>query len=118
MICDSTNIFSPGRAGSRARCKRKSFENNVPKVKKDYRDSFASNVARMETIFDCTEKINRQVCLVGRSMNRIFKTANNVDICKILTIQLIQRKQNFPRKISLFMYRKPRRTYGCNEKNY
>ena len=69
MICDSTNIFSPGRAGSELDV-RKVFENNVSKVKKDYRDLFASNVARMETIFYCAEKINRQVCLVGRSMKQ------------------------------------------------
>ena len=37
--------------------------------------SFASNVARMETIFFCAEKIGRHISLVGRSMQRIYKAA-------------------------------------------
>jgi len=37
--------------------------------------SFASNVARMESIFYCAEKIGRQISLVGRSMHRIYKAA-------------------------------------------
>ena len=37
--------------------------------------SFASNVARMETIFYCAKKTNRKLSLVGRSMNRIYKAA-------------------------------------------
>ena len=42
--------------------------------------SFASNVARMETIFYCAKKTGRQISLVGRSMHRIYKAANNVVI--------------------------------------
>ena len=37
--------------------------------------SFASNVARMETIFYCAKKNKRQISLVGRSMHRIYKAA-------------------------------------------
>ena len=37
--------------------------------------SFASNVARMESIFYCAEKIGRKISLVGRSMHRIYKAA-------------------------------------------
>ena len=37
--------------------------------------SFASNVARMESIFYCAKKTGRSLCLVGRSMQRIFKAA-------------------------------------------
>ena len=36
--------------------------------------SFASNVARMETIF-IVLKTGRQISLVGRSMHRIYKAA-------------------------------------------
>ena len=36
--------------------------------------SFASNVARMESIF-IVEKIGRNICLLGRSMRRIYKAA-------------------------------------------
>ena len=34
--------------------------------------SFASNVARMESVFYCAKKTGRNICLVGRSMQRGF----------------------------------------------
>ncbi len=75
MICDSTNVFNPGRAGS-----ENDVRDNLLKIMKNINKrivvtSFASNVARMETIFYCAEKIGREISLVGRSMNRIFKAA-------------------------------------------
>ena len=75
MICDSTNVFSPGRAGSELDV-RKSLLNIMEHQKKRIIvTSFASNVARMESIFYCAEKIGRQISLVGRSMHRIYKAA-------------------------------------------
>jgi ribonuclease J len=44
--------------------------------------SFASNVARMETIFYCAKKIERQISLVGRSMHRIYKAARECGYLK------------------------------------
>ena len=75
MICDSTNVFSAGRAGSEL-----DVRNNLLKVmqrlnKRIIITSFASNVARMETAFYCAEKTGRQIALVGRSMHRIYKAA-------------------------------------------
>ena len=75
MICDSTNVFSMGKAGSELDV-RKSLINIMLRLKKTIIvTSFASNVARMETIFFCAEKTKRQISLVGRSMHRIFKAA-------------------------------------------
>ena len=75
MICDSTNIFNPGRAGSESDVRDSLLKIMSLKSKRIIVTSFASNVARMESIFYCAEKIGRQVSLVGRSMNRIFKAA-------------------------------------------
>ena len=75
MVCDSTNIFNPGRAGSELDVRESLVKIMSLKSKKIIVTSFASNVARMETIFYCAEKIGRDVSLVGRSMNRIFKAA-------------------------------------------
>tara|TARA_Y100001970_G_scaffold67185_1_gene85659 strand:- start:13968 stop:15629 length:1662 start_codon:yes stop_codon:yes gene_type:complete len=75
MICDSTNIFNPGRAGSELDVRDSLLKIMSLKSKKIIVTSFASNVARMESVFYCAEKINREVSLVGRSMNRIFKAA-------------------------------------------
>ena len=75
MICDSTNVFSPGRAGSEMDV-RKSMLKVFERLKKRIIvTSFASNVARMESAFYCAEKTGRQISLVGRSMHRIYKAA-------------------------------------------
>ncbi len=75
MICDSTNVFSEGRAGSEADVRESLLQIIESKNKKIIVTSFASNVARMETIFYCAKKTSRNICLVGRSMHRIYKAA-------------------------------------------
>ena len=75
MICDSTNIFYPGRAGSELDVRQSLLKIMSLKSKRIIITSFASNVARMESVFYCAEKIGREVSLVGRSMHRIFKAA-------------------------------------------
>ena len=82
MICDSTNVFSMGKAGSELDV-RKSLLNIMSSLKKRIvMASFASNVARMETAFYCAEKTGRQISLVGRSMHRIFKAARQCGYLK------------------------------------
>ena len=82
MICDSTNVFSIGRAGSELDV-RKSLLNLMSRLKKRIIvTSFASNVARMESIFYCAEKSGRQISLVGRSMHRIYKAAKECGYLK------------------------------------
>ncbi len=75
MICDSTNVFSPGRAGSESSVRDSLLKIIESKNKKILVTSFASNVARMESIFFCAKKTGRSICLVGRSMHRIYKAA-------------------------------------------
>ena len=75
MICDSTNIFTEGRSGSEKDVRESMltvFENIKKKI---VVTTFASNVARMETVFKCAEKVGRHLSLVGRSMHRIYNTA-------------------------------------------
>ena len=75
MICDSTNVFSPGRAGSESDVRESLLKIMETKTNRILVTSFASNVARMETIFYCAQKTGRSICLVGRSMQRIYKAA-------------------------------------------
>ena len=75
MICDSTNVFSEGRAGSELEVRKNLLEVIKKLNKRIIITSFASNVARMETAFYCAEKVGRKVSLVGRSMHRIYKAA-------------------------------------------
>ncbi len=75
MICDSTNVFSAGRAGSELDVRKNMLKVMERLDKRIIITSFASNVARMETAFYCAEKTGRQIALVGRSMHRIYKAA-------------------------------------------
>ena len=82
MICDSTNIFSPGRAGSESEVRDSLLRIMELKTNRLLVTSFASNVARMETIFYCAKKTGRNICLVGRSMQRIYKAAKKCGYLK------------------------------------
>ena len=75
MICDSTNVFSAGRAGSELDVRKNMLKIMERLKKRVIITSFASNVARMESAFYCAEKTSRQIALVGRSMHRIYKAA-------------------------------------------
>ena len=82
MVCDSTNVFSMGRSGSEMDV-RKNMLSVIERLKKRIIvTSFASNVARMESVFYCAEKTDRQISLVGRSMHRIFKAARECGYLK------------------------------------
>ena len=79
MVCDSTNVLSPGRAGSEAGVRTEldtligEYEGRGVAVA-----AFASNVARLESIMLAAQKHNRSVCLVGRSMRRMVEAAKSV----------------------------------------
>ena len=78
MVCDSTNVFVDGRAGSEADVR----ETLVPLIAgfkgKVAVACFASNVARMSSVIHAAEANGRKVCLVGRSMHRMSAAARSV----------------------------------------
>ena len=88
MICDSTNVFSPGRAGSESDVRKSLLTIMENKQKRIIVTSFASNVARMESIFYCAKKTGRQISLVGRSMHRIYKAAKQCGYLSNLIVPL------------------------------
>ena len=92
MICDSTNIFSPGRAGSESDVRDSLLRIMEIKTNRILVTSFASNVARMESIFYCAKKTGRNICLVGRSMQRIYKAARKCGYLKGLVEPLDSRE--------------------------
>ena len=104
MICDSTNVFSIGRSGSELDV-RKSLLNIMSRFKKRIIvTSFASNVARMETVFYCAEKLGRQISLVGRSMNRIYKAAKQCGYLKDVIEPIDSREtKNFSREKIIYL---------------
>jgi len=80
MVCDSTNVFVEGEAGSEADV-RETLRALIASLKGRVAAAcFASNVARMETIIHAAETAGRRVCLVGRSMIRMAAAAKSVGL--------------------------------------
>jgi ribonuclease J len=80
MVCDSTNVFVDGEAGSEAEV-RETLGALIGQLKgKVAAACFASNVARMDTIIRAAEQHGRRVCLVGRSMIRMAAAARSVGL--------------------------------------
>ncbi|MHB8528271.1 MAG: ribonuclease J [Caulobacteraceae bacterium] len=80
MVCDSTNVFVDGEAGSEAQV-RATLNRLIGQLRgKIAAACFASNVARMDTIARAAEANGRGVCLVGRSMIRMSQAARSVGL--------------------------------------
>jgi ribonuclease J len=80
MVCDSTNVFVDGEAGSEADV-RVTLNALIGQLKgKVAAACFASNVARMDTIIRAAQANGRHVCLVGRSMIRMSQAARSVGL--------------------------------------
>ena len=78
MVCDSTNVFVDGHAGSEAEV-RVAMTSLIKGLKgKVAVACFASNVARMHTVIKAAQLADRRVCLVGRSMHRMAAAAKSV----------------------------------------
>ncbi len=75
MVCDSTNVFVEGTSGSEADV-RESLRSLIGRLPNRVAvGSFASNVARLETITHVAMEYGRQVALVGRSLWRMVASA-------------------------------------------
>ncbi|MFN7039501.1 MAG: ribonuclease J [Alphaproteobacteria bacterium] len=78
MVGDSTNVFNPGVSGSEGDLRKSMY-----KIIKDCKNlvavtTFASNVARIETIIKVAEECGRRVVLAGRSLWRVTDAAKEV----------------------------------------
>lgn len=82
MVCDSTNVFVDGRAGSEAEV-RVALTKLIGSLSgKVAVGCFASNVARMDSVIRAAEAADRRVCLIGRSMLRMAAAARSVGFLK------------------------------------
>ena len=71
LVCDSTNVFVDGEAGSEAELRKSLIEIIGNCEGRVAVASFASNVARVATINKAAVETTRNPCLVGRSLWRI-----------------------------------------------
>ena len=80
MICDSTNVFVEGHAGSESQVRDRLKQLIAGCAGKVAVTAFASNVARIESAIKAAQACGRTVCLVGRSMHRIVGAAKGIGL--------------------------------------
>lgn len=81
MVCDSTNVFVEGTAGSESEV-REALTDLIRSLNtgKIAVACFASNVARLDSVVRAAEAAGRRVALAGRSMHRITAAAKHVGL--------------------------------------
>jgi ribonuclease J len=78
LVCDSTNVFNPEPSGSEGAV----YVGLLEEVRKHAGKrvlvtTFASNVARLQTLGRIAEETGRQLCVAGRSLDRIIGVAQD-----------------------------------------
>ena len=75
LVCDSTNAFNEDDSGTEGSV-RVGLEKAVKAAKgRVLVTSFASNAARLQTLYDVAKATKRQLCVAGRSLDRIVRAA-------------------------------------------
>ena len=78
LVCDSTNVFNDSASGSEAAV-REGLDGVVKAVEgRVLVTTFASNAARLQTLGEVARDCGRQLCVAGRSLDRIIKVAKSV----------------------------------------
>jgi len=74
LVCDSTNVFNPEPSGSEGEVYRGlQLEVAKHKGRRVLVTTFASNVARLQTLGAVAKATRRQLCVAGRSLDRIIE---------------------------------------------
>ena len=85
LVCDSTNVFNPEASGSEsAAADGLLAEVARHKGKRIVVTTFASNVARLQTLGEVARASGRELCVAGRSLDRIIATAKATGYLKNL----------------------------------
>ena len=91
MVCDSTNVLTSGRSGSESTV-RGNLAGVIKKLKnRVFVTSFASNVARLETIAAAAKESGRSLVVLGRSMHRMISVARQNGILKDIDVILSEK---------------------------
>ena len=76
LVCDSTNVFNPLPSGSEGAVYRGLLEEAQRHAgKRILVTTFASNVARLQTLGHVAKETGRQLCVAGRSLDRMIEVA-------------------------------------------
>ena len=77
LVCDSTNVFNEEASGSEADV-RKGLDEVIGACKaRVLVTTFASNAARLQTLGEVAKDTGRQLCVAGRSLDRIIRVAKS-----------------------------------------
>jgi len=104
MICDSTNVFQPGASGSEA-----SLREHLSEIVSRYDTrvaftSFASNIARVETMAAAAKANGRRTVLVGRALTRMVEAARKTGyLSRDLELLDESRARDLPRREALLI---------------
>ena len=78
MVCDSTNVFNAVSSGSEGAVLRGLMEEvQRHSGKRVMVTTFASNVARLQTLGEVARATGRQLCVAGRSLDRMIAVAQD-----------------------------------------
>ncbi|NBC36114.1 MBL fold metallo-hydrolase [Novosphingobium sp. FSY-8] len=99
LVCDSTNVFNPAPSGSEGVVGRAMLEEVRRHAgKRVVVTTFASNVARLQTLGDVAKATNRRLCVSGRSLDRIIEAAQSSGYLKALPDLIdVDTAMNLPR---------------------
>jgi ribonuclease J len=78
LVCDSTNVFQEHASGSEAGV-REGLDQVIGEAEgRVLVTTFASNAARVKTLGHVAQDTGRQVCVAGRSLDRILRVSKSV----------------------------------------
>ena len=75
LVCDSTNVFQEAPSGSEESVHEGLLTKVAEAKGRVLVTTFASNAARLQTIGRVARETDRQVCIAGRSLDRILRVA-------------------------------------------
>lgn len=75
LVCDSTNVFQEGHSDSEEKVRTNLIELISKQKKRVAIGMFASNIARLKTCWQAAQETNREVVLVGRSLEKMVRAA-------------------------------------------
>jgi len=75
LVCDSTNVFNDKASGSELDVRKGLDEVVAACTGRVLVTTFASNAARVQTLGNVARDTGRQLCVAGRSLDRIIKVA-------------------------------------------
>lgn len=75
LVCDSTNVFVNGESGSEETVRQALIDTIAACPQRVVVTTFASNIARVESIIKAATLAGRRVVLAGRSLHRVIAAA-------------------------------------------